>query len=112
VRALAEADLLPTLMSGSSGGAIVGSNVCSHTDGELQEILQPQYFLDRMPESSRRAGTADPVEMEEGLSQFLPDDLTFHKAFERTGRAMNVSIRLAETHRTSRLLNATPRPAC
>jgi NTE family protein len=111
VRALLEEDLLPTVMSGSSGGSIVGSIVCSHTDEELRELLQPEKFLAQMPESSKRGGTADPVEMEEGLRQYLPDDLTFQKAFERTGRAMNVSIAPAETHQTSRLLNATTSPS-
>lgn len=110
-RALLEADLLPAVMSGSSGGSIVGSIVCSHTDEELRDVLQPQYFLDQIPESSKRGGIADPVEMEEALSRFLPDDLTFHKSFEKTGRAMNVSIAPAETHQTSRLLNATTSPS-
>ena len=49
--------------------------------------------------------------MEEGLSNFLPDDMTFQKALEKTGRAMNVSIAPAETHQTSRLLNATTSPS-
>jgi NTE family protein len=110
-RALLEADLLPTIMSGSSGGSIVGSIVCSHTDAELRELMDPQAFLEAMPESSRRSGIADPVEMEEGLRHFLPDDMTFQKAFEKTGRAMNVSIAPAETHQTSRLLNATTSPS-
>lgn len=110
-RALLEADLLPTVMSGSSGGSIVGSIVGSHTDAELRELMEPQSLLDAMPESSRRSGVADPVEMEEGLSVFLPDDMTFQKAFEKTGRAMNVSIAPAETHQTSRLLNATTSPS-
>ena len=110
-RALLEADLLPAVMSGSSGGSIVGSIVCSHTDVELRELMEPQVFLDAIPESSRRSGIADPVEMEEGLKRFLPDDMTFQKAFEKTGRAMNVSIAPAETHQTSRLLNATTSPS-
>ena len=110
-RALLEADLLPSVMSGSSGGSIVGSIVCSHTDAELRELMEPQSFLDAVPESSRRSGITDPVEMEEGLSRFLPNDMTFHKAFEKTGRAMNVSIAPAETHQTSRLLNATTSPS-
>jgi len=110
VRALLEADLLPTVMSGSSGGSIVGSIVCSHTDEELRELLEPEAFLEQMQDSSKRAGTADPADMEQQLSQFLPDDLTFQKAFEKTGRAMNVSIAPAETHQTSRLLNATTSP--
>jgi len=110
-RALLEADLLPTVMSGSSGGSIVGSIVCSHTDAELRELMEPESFLDNMPKSSRRSGIADPEEMEEGLSRFLPDDMTFQKSFEKTGRAMNVSIAPAETHQTSRLLNATTSPS-
>ncbi len=109
-RALLEADLLPAVMSGSSGGSIVGSIVCSHTDDELRELIEPQNFLDAMPEASRRSGVPDPVALEEGLSPFLPDDMTFQRAFEKTGRAMNVSIAPAETHQTSRLLNATTSP--
>jgi NTE family protein len=109
-RALHEADLLPTVMSGSSGGSIIGSIVCSHTDEELRELMEPEVFLEQMPESSKRGGTADPADMEENLKHYLPDDMTFHRAFERTGRAMNVSIAPAETHQTSRLLNATTSP--
>ena len=109
-RALLQADLLPTVMSGSSGGSIVGSIVCSHTNDELRELTDPEAFLELMPESSKGGGTTDPADMEENLSQFLPDDLTFQKAFEKTGRAMNVPIAPAETHQTSRLLNATTSP--
>ena len=111
VRALLEADLLPSVLSGSSGGSIVGSIVCSHTDDELRDLLQTGSFLDAMPEASKRTGIADPAEMEESLRHFLPDDLTFQKSFEKTGRAMNVSIAPAETHQTSRLLNATTSPS-
>ncbi|MFK7731501.1 MAG: DUF3336 domain-containing protein [Pseudomonadales bacterium] len=111
VRALLEADLLPMVMSGSSGGSIVGSIVCSHTDEELHDLLQADKFLQQMPEPSKRGGIADPVDLEEVLSQYLPDDLTFQRAFEKTGRAMNVSIAPAETHQNSRLLNATTSPS-
>jgi NTE family protein len=109
-RALLQADLLPTVMSGSSGGSIVGSIICSHTDEELLELVEPEAFLEQMSDSSRRGGTTDPADMEENLSRFLPDDMTFQKAFAKTGRAMNVSIAPAETHQTSRLLNATTSP--
>ncbi|QFU76633.1 DUF3336 domain-containing protein [Halioglobus maricola] len=110
-RALQEADLLPAVMSGSSGGSIVGSIVCSHTDDELREIMEPEVFLERMPDASKRPGTTDQADIEESLRQYLPDDMTFQKAFEKTGRAMNVSIAPAETHQTSRLLNATTSPS-
>jgi NTE family protein len=111
VRALLQADLLPSVLSGSSGGAIVGSIVCSHTEEELRELMDPEVLLGRMPSPARRGGVMDPGELEETLSDFLPNDLTFEKAFEISGRAMNVSIAPAETHQTSRLLNATTAPS-
>ena len=111
VRALLEADLLPNVLSGSSGGSIVGSIVCSHTDEELRELLQPEQLLERMNVTQKRNLIADQVEIENALRGFLPDDLTFQKAFEKTGRAMNVSIAPAETHQNSRLLNATTSPS-
>ncbi|TDG13465.1 DUF3336 domain-containing protein [Seongchinamella unica] len=110
VKALAEAELLPSVMSGSSGGAIVGSMVCSHRDEDLPGLLNSGYFLDRVPESSGKQGVADVGELEESISAFIPD-LTFEQAFALTGRAMNVSIAPAETHQTSRLLNATTSPS-
>ncbi len=110
-RALLEEDLLPSVMSGSSGGSIIGSIVCSHTDDELRDLLNADTFLQQAPEASKKAGIMDPVDLEEVLSQYLPDDLTFQKSFEKTGRAMNVSIAPAETHQNSRLLNATTSPS-
>lgn len=110
-RALLEADLLPTVMSGSSGGSIVGSVIGSRTEEELRELIEPEAFLQQLPESAKRVGTPGPAVMEQVLSQLFPDDLTFQKAFEKTGRAMNVSIAPAETHQTSRLLNAITSPS-
>ena len=110
VKALAEENLLPSVMSGSSGGAIVGSIVCSHKDEELQELLNPDFFLDRIPQQGKRRGVAHVSELEESLGNFIPD-LTFEQAFALTGRAMNVSVAAAETHQTSRLLNATTSPS-
>jgi TAG lipase/steryl ester hydrolase/phospholipase A2/LPA acyltransferase len=110
IRALAEASLLPTILSGSSGGAIVGSIVSTHTNEELADLMRPEYFLERIPMASKSLRVAPVAELEESISQFIPD-LTFEQAFARTGRAMNVSIAPAETHQTSRLLNATTSPS-
>ena len=110
VKALAEAQLLPKILSGSSGGSIVGSIVATHSDDELSEILQPEYFLDRVPDDGRRSGPTPVDLLEKGIADFIPD-ITFQQAFEKTGRAMNVSIAPAQTHQTSRLLNATTSPS-
>lgn len=111
VRALSEQQLLPRIMSGSSGGAIVGSIVCSHAESELTNVLDPGNLIERLSGSSGDQRVADPTEMEAQLRSFLPDDLTFAEAFKRSGRAINVSIAAAETHQTSRLLNATTSPS-
>jgi TAG lipase/steryl ester hydrolase/phospholipase A2/LPA acyltransferase len=49
------------------------------------------------------------ADLEAAIAQFIPD-MTFQQAFAKTGRAMNVSVAPAETHQTSRLLNATASP--
>ncbi len=111
VRALFAEGLLPDVVSGSSGGAIVGSIVCSVPDEELHQALDPEFLIDNVTDLEQRAGVADPAQMEAQLARFLPDDLTFLEAYRRTGRAINVSIAAAETHQTSRLLNATTSPS-
>ena len=54
IRALAAANLLPTILSGSSGGALVGSIVATHRDEELSELLQPEYFSDHIPKETKK----------------------------------------------------------
>lgn len=111
VRALIEQGLLPPILSGSSGGAIVGSIVGSCTDEELSVVLEPDYLIAQVENANQRGGVTDPADIEETLRHFLPDDMTFQRAFERTGRSINVSIAAAETHQTSRLMNSTTSPS-
>jgi TAG lipase/steryl ester hydrolase/phospholipase A2/LPA acyltransferase len=110
IRALAEAKQLPTILSGSSGGAIVGSIVSTHSDEELAALMSPEYFLERITTDTQSISSAPVSELEASINEFIPD-LTFQQAFAKTGRAMNVSIAPAETHQTSRLLNATTSPS-
>jgi len=48
-------------------------------------------------------------EVQEMIQRLIPD-MTFQEAFEHSGRMLNVSVAPAETHQTSRLLNATTSP--
>lgn len=109
-KALGEASLLPTVISGSSGGAIVGAMICSHSNDELKDILQAQYLLDRATPELAKIGIPHPEVLHESIGSMVPN-LSFEQAFEKTGRALNVSIAAAETHQTSRLLNAITTPS-
>ncbi len=109
VRTLAEHGLLPSILSGSSGGSVVGSIVATHTDSELQRILTDDYLLEQAGEPGRAFSVSPQDQVKETIATFVPD-MTFQQAFEKTGRAINVSIAPAEMHQTSRLLNAITSP--
>ena len=117
VKALWHEGVLPDILSGSSGGAVVGSLVSTHTDKELKSIFDPEHLVE---EIERDQGLFDrfeafrpqvtPIEdVQEALNRLVPD-LTFQEAFERTGLNLNVSIAAAEKHQTSRLLNSITTP--
>jgi len=48
-------------------------------------------------------------EVQEMIERLIPD-MTFQESYEHSGRLLNVSVAPAETHQTSRLLNATTSP--
>jgi NTE family protein len=116
-RALWQERLLPDIISGSSGGALVGSVICSSRDEELDELLKPDILpgLDDPTGLIRRFVSIFKTErltvddVWAMLEEFLPD-YTFEESFRRTGRHMNVSVAPAENHQKSRLLNADTSP--
>ncbi|MFT4769319.1 MAG: TAG lipase/steryl ester hydrolase/phospholipase A2/LPA acyltransferase, partial [Glaciecola sp.] len=81
-----------------------------HTGKELLELLQPEYFMQYIPQVGHEQHASRLAELEAAVQQFIPD-ITFQQAFAKTGRAMNVSIAPAETHQTSRLLNSITSPS-
>lgn len=117
VKTLWENDLLPNVLSGSSGGSLVGSVLSTHTDEELKSFFDPQNVASEIQSGTGLLGAltslapqtltnADRVEM---IERFLPN-LTFQEAYELTGRHLNVSVAPVEAHQTSRLLNAVTSP--
>lgn len=116
-KALLQQGLLPKVLSGSSGGAFVGSLLSTHEDDQLLEMLEPENLVFRLEQDAgyfSRLSKYKPQfmpddERREIATHFIPD-LTFQEAFELTGRQLNVSIAPAETHQKSRLLNAIASP--
>jgi len=117
VKAMWLEGILPDVLSGSSGGAIVGSLVGTHTGDELEAMFEPANLVHEIERDTGlrrffdmfRPEFASLSEVSEALERLLPD-ITFLEAFERTGRCLNVSVAAAEKHQTSRLLNAITTP--
>jgi NTE family protein len=117
VRTLLEQHLLPSVLSGSSGGAFVGSLVSTRGEADLLEKMQPANLVAELEEalgyskrSSRYKPSVMPIDEIHKIVERMIPDLTFQEALERTGRHLNISIAPAETHQRSRLLNAITSP--
>jgi len=117
VKALCEQGLLPSVMSGSSGGAFVGALVSTHNKDELKKIFDPEYLVHEIKKEdqffrhlSKFKPEIMPIQEVQEIMERLIPDLTFQEAFERSGFQLNVSIAPAETHQKSRLLNAITSP--
>ncbi|MGB5346490.1 MAG: DUF3336 domain-containing protein [Woeseia sp.] len=117
VKALWEQDLLPAIISGSSGGSVVAALVGTHSHREVKKLFDPEFldneiekevsFLNKIiPFKNKQIPIA---EVRELLARILPD-LTFHEAYELTGIQINISVAPAERHQSSRLLNAITSP--
>ncbi|MGI9284199.1 MAG: patatin-like phospholipase family protein, partial [Pseudomonadales bacterium] len=117
LKAMHTQNLLPTILSGSSGGAFVGAIAGTHADSELENVFSPDnlvYEVNRKRGLGGRISVLKPnlmkIEEIKAIYNRLIPDLTFQQAYELTGRRLNVSIAAAERHQTSRLLNAVTSP--
>lgn len=115
-KALWEQGLLPKIMSGSSGGSVVGAIICTHEDDELAPFFDAEQLSgltgasdDPEKDFLGRPKALPAEKIREQLSKIIPD-LTFQEAYELTGRHLNISIAPAERHQSSRLLNAIASP--
>ena len=117
VKTLWEHGLLPAILSGSSGGAFVGSIVSTNHEDDLARIFEPEnlvYEIERDEGIFRRLSALAPDvanidDVRDAIYRLVPD-VTFLEALERSGRHLNVSVAAAEKHQSSRLLNAITTP--
>ncbi|NNC54319.1 MAG: DUF3336 domain-containing protein, partial [Pseudomonadales bacterium] len=112
VKTLLQHDLLPDIVSGSSGGSLVGAYISTQDITDIDAMFNPERIASSLEIESldSRAGVHLSVdELQRALIDLVPD-LTFEEAFELTGRQLNVSVAPLETMQTSRLLNAITSP--
>lgn len=122
VKALLEEDLLPDVITGTSGGALVAGLVATRTNEELKELLVPALahritacsdpFFSWVKRWYRTGARFDSVDWAKKCSWFTRGSMTFREAYERTGRILNVSCVPADPHSPTMLCNYLTSPDC
>ncbi|KAK4574386.1 hypothetical protein LTR86_002148 [Recurvomyces mirabilis] len=121
-KALLDADLLPSIITGTSGGALVAALLCTRTDDELKKLLVPalagrisacsEPITTWLPRWWRTGARFDSVDWARRCSWFCHGSLTFLEAYERTGRILNVSCVPSDPHSPTILANYLTAPDC
>lgn len=122
VRALLDADLLPDVITGTSGGALIAGLVATRTNEELKQLLVPalssqinacsEGIATWFPRWWKTGARFDSVQWARQCSWWTRGSLTFREAYERTGRILNVSCVPADPHSPTILCNYLTSPDC
>lgn len=122
IRALLDRGLLPSIITGTSAGSLMGAIVCTRTDEELNEILNPELarrinicqgsWAQKFTRYIRTGALFDSQEWCKEAMWFCKGSLTFKEAYERTGRIFNVSVIPYDPHSPPKLLNYLTAPDC
>ncbi|WWC92971.1 uncharacterized protein L201_007934 [Kwoniella dendrophila CBS 6074] len=122
VKAFLDADLLPRVVTGTSAGGLIAALLCTRTDDELRDLLVPELadkitacqdsftvWFKRLRQTGARFDTVDWAR--KGM-WFTRGSMTFKEAYERTGRALNISVVPSDRHSPTILLNHLTAPNC
>jgi len=115
-KALFDEGVLPSVISGSSAGAIVAAVIGTRSDDELRGFLTPENIFFGEPWSPNLLERTTGLRRFFGATSFdatfdrLIPDMTFREAFERSGRNISISVSPCERHQSPRLLNAITSP--
>ncbi|KAG9257107.1 acyl transferase/acyl hydrolase/lysophospholipase [Emericellopsis atlantica] len=121
-RALLDADLLPDIITGTSGGALVSALIATRTNEELDKLLVPalafkinacgEGITTWFPRWWKTGARFDSVDWADRCSWWSRGSTTFREAYERTGRILNVSCVPADPHSPTILCNYLTSPDC
>ncbi|KAI5801217.1 acyl transferase/acyl hydrolase/lysophospholipase [Geopyxis carbonaria] len=122
VKAHLDANLLPNIITGTSGGALVATLICTRTDDELKKLLVPELAdkitachdatLTWIARWWRTGARFDSIDWARRGSWFTRGSMTFREAYARTGRILNISCVPSDPHSPTLLLNYLTAPDC
>lgn len=121
-KALMDAELLPEVITGTSGGALVAALLCTRTDEELKKLLVPalahritachEGILTWSKRWYKTGARFDSVDWAKKCAWMTRGSLTFKEAYQRTGRILNVSCVPSDPHSPTILANYITAPDC
>lgn len=121
-KALLDADLLPEVITGTSGGALVAALLGTRTDEELKRLLVPAlaHRIKASQDSTftwmkrwyKTGARFDAVQWGKACCWMTRGSMTFKEAYQRTGRILNVSCVPSDPHSPTILANYITAPDC
>lgn len=121
-KALLDAGLLPEVITGTSGGALVAALLGTRIDDELKKLLVPAlaHRITACHDSFwvwfkrwRLTGARfDSVDWAKRCGWFTRGSMTFKEAYLRTGRILNISCVPSDPHSPTILANYLTAPDC
>ncbi|KKA26820.1 hypothetical protein TD95_000760 [Thielaviopsis punctulata] len=122
IKALLDADLLPDIITGTSGGAMVAALVATRTNAELRQLIVPalaakinacnEPITTWFPRWWRTGARFDSVDWARKCQWWTRGSTTFREAYERTGRILNITCVPADPHSPTILCNYLTSPDC
>jgi predicted acylesterase/phospholipase RssA len=107
--------IMPRVITGSSAGAIIAGIVTTHTDTELEHMLQPSEVdfewcrMFGVYDLMKGQGVLDQKLLQRSIDRNIPE-MTFLEAYQHTNRILNITISPADSHQFPRLLNYLTAP--
>ena len=121
-KALLDADVLPEVITGTSGGALIAALLCTRSSEELKRLLIPALAhritacQDDVLTWFKRwwvtGARFDSVEWAQRCAWFTRGSLTFREAYNRTGRVLNITCVPSDPHSPTILANYLTSPDC
>ncbi|KAI7900709.1 acyl transferase/acyl hydrolase/lysophospholipase [Cokeromyces recurvatus] len=122
IRALVDRGLLPSIITGTSAGSLMGAIVCTRTDEELNSILTPELanrihichesWKTKLTRFVTTGALFDSAQWCREAMWFCKGSVTFKEAYEKTGRIFNISVIPYDPHSPPKLLNYITAPDC
>ncbi|OCL11113.1 patatin-domain-containing protein, partial [Glonium stellatum] len=121
-KALLDANLMPEVITGTSGGALVAALLATRTDDELKKLLVPALahritachddMFTWIKRWYRTGARFDSIDWARRCGWFCRGSMTFREAYNRTGRILNVSCVPSDPHSPTILANYLTSPDC